>query len=121
MSTCWVIVNLVTQRSTCKLYDVTILTVVFVCSEPILSEVKVTLTLLPKIRPETAKVTSHTPLHEHGRVNDKAIELIKQKLITKLFIWSNALDVSQHENKQNQEKQKEASISFSNFLGLAQR
>ena len=37
MSTCWVIVNLITHRPTCKPYDVTILTVVVVCSEPILS------------------------------------------------------------------------------------
>ena len=39
MSTCWIIVNLITHWSTCKPYDVTILTVVVVCSEPILSVV----------------------------------------------------------------------------------
>ena len=39
MSTCWVIVNLFTHRSTCKPYDVTFFTVAVVCSEPILSVV----------------------------------------------------------------------------------
>ena len=36
MSTCWVIVNLVTHRSTCKPCDITILIIIVVCSEPIL-------------------------------------------------------------------------------------
>ena len=39
MSTCWVIVNLITNWSTCKPFDVTILNVVVVYSEPILSVV----------------------------------------------------------------------------------
>ena len=39
MSTCWVTANLVTHRSTCKPYDVTILIVVVVCSESVLSVV----------------------------------------------------------------------------------
>ena len=39
MSTCWVIVNLIAHRSTCMPYDVTILIVVVVCSESIVSVV----------------------------------------------------------------------------------